>query len=285
MVSSAAVLSGDDDLLLRESLAELARATHFPVVFGGFVHDGSLTVSHLIGNRHDALRGLEVRNGNGLGGLALAERRPRFTPDYAHARNISHDYDRSVLAEGITMLLAVPVVARDRVSAILYGGLRVAGSFGGVSVEPATRVARAFGNGLDARPNIEPVPVLSPAPGLSAAQQEELRGVYADINLIASRIGDENLRGELAVIQGKLASIAYVGESDSDASVDPGVLTNREVDALTFVALGWTNAAVGRAIGVTETTIKSYMNSAMRKLHATTRYEAVALARRSRLIP
>lgn len=272
----------DDDLLLEQSLIDFARMTRFPVVFGGFVHGGAVLVTHLVGNRNDALRGLDVHAGNGLGGLALAERRPRFTADYAHSRSITHDYDRSVLAEGISTLLAVPAVDNERVRAVLYGGLREPTGLGGVSVEPATRVARKLGQDLAAT---AAQPVGTGKVGLSDAQKEQLRVVYAEIRLIASTIEDEEASKRLFAVEERLAGIATDTESSGHDNGANVVLTNRERDVLSFVALGWTNAAAGRALGVTEATVKSYMNDAMRKLHASSRFEAVAAARKHRLLP
>ncbi|WP_170285750.1 LuxR C-terminal-related transcriptional regulator [Microbacterium rhizomatis] len=276
----------DDDLLLEQSLLEFARMTRFPVVFGGFVHGGAVLVTHLVGNRNDALRGLDVHAGSGLGGLALAERRPRFTVDYAHSRSITHDYDRSVLAEGISTLLAVPAIDNERVRAVLYGGLREPTVLGGVSVEPATRVARKLGQDLAvsaSRPATQSV--RDGKVGLSDAQKEQLRDLYAEIRLIASTIEDEHASKRLLAVEERLAGIATdVESSEQDAGANV-LLTNRERDVLSFVALGWTNAAAGRALGVTEATVKSYMNDAMRKLHASSRFEAVAAARKRGLLP
>lgn len=62
-------------------------------------------------------------------------------------------------------------------------------------------------------------------------------------------------------------------------------LSPRELDVLTHAALGSTNAEVGRALRLAESTVKSYMKTVMSKLNASTRHAAVAEARRCGLIP
>ncbi|WIV62234.1 LuxR C-terminal-related transcriptional regulator [Amycolatopsis nalaikhensis] len=54
---------------------------------------------------------------------------------------------------------------------------------------------------------------------------------------------------------------------------------------LACVALGWTNHQIGEDLGITTETVKSYLRSAMRKLVARSRMEAVVAARRFGLLP
>jgi DNA-binding NarL/FixJ family response regulator len=56
-------------------------------------------------------------------------------------------------------------------------------------------------------------------------------------------------------------------------------LAPRELDVLGYVAIGWSNALIARELGLAESTIKAYLNSAMTKLGARTRFQAVQLAR------
>ncbi|WP_344272603.1 response regulator transcription factor, partial [Actinomadura napierensis] len=63
------------------------------------------------------------------------------------------------------------------------------------------------------------------------------------------------------------------------------VLTPREVDVLSYVAIGCTNAEAAERLGLLPETVKSYLRSAMRKLDAHTRLEAVTSARRAGLLP
>jgi LuxR family transcriptional regulator, regulator of acetate metabolism len=281
-------------MLLRSALADLAQSTRFPIVFGGFTRGDRIVVTELVGNRRDTLRGLVVSTGCGLGGRVLQEGRPRLTPDYGAARTITHDYDRPVLAEGITALFAIPVTVGPSIGAVLYGGLRTSLSIGGVSIDPAMAVARELAgrlagraraaHGAGARHDHGDDTLGSPG-GLQAAEVEELRRLYADVRGIAVDTADPRLRDRLEALERRIAGLVNGGARAGGTSPPHGRLTARESDVLSLVALGYTNAAIGRTIGVTEATVKSYMNSAMHKLGATTRYEAVAVARRLRLMP
>ena len=55
-------------------------------------------------------------------------------------------------------------------------------------------------------------------------------------------------------------------------------LTAREKDALVLAANGHTNRAIGRALAINEETVKSRMQSILRKLRVRNRTQAVAVA-------
>ncbi|WP_375540817.1 GAF domain-containing protein, partial [Streptomyces sp. TRM64462] len=123
---------------LRAALLRLRGATGLPVAFGGLVGGGPvvggragggragarLRIGELAGTRSEALRGLSVSPGSGLGGRSIVLTRPCAVTDYQAARHISHEYDGPVAAEGLRSVLAVPVVVRRRVRAVLYAALR-----------------------------------------------------------------------------------------------------------------------------------------------------------------
>ncbi|MET9191242.1 helix-turn-helix transcriptional regulator, partial [Streptomyces tendae] len=70
-----------------------------------------------------------------------------------------------------------------------------------------------------------------------------------------------------------------------DGPVPGPRLAPREVDVLACVAGGATNGEAAERLGVGPETVKSYLRSAMRKLGARTRTEAVASARRTGWLP
>ena len=63
---------------------------------------------------------VRVEPGKGLGGLALAERRPLRTDDYMRDPRISSHYRKHVGALGITAEMVVPVLIEDRIEGLLY---------------------------------------------------------------------------------------------------------------------------------------------------------------------
>jgi DNA-binding CsgD family transcriptional regulator len=267
---------------IRGALVRLRRATGLPVAFGGLVEPGRsyVRISELSGTATPALSGLPVGSGNGLGGRAVALARPCAVTDYRSSRQISHEYDIPVATEGLRSILAVPVVVRRRVRGVLYGALRTALPLGdrtlGAAVEAARDVEQALAVEDEAR-SLAAAARAEPSAGPSAgAAWEQMREAHAALRALAPRITDPALRAELLGVCGLL----------TPDTPRPAVrLAPRELDVLACVAAGATNAAASERLSLRPETVKSYLRSAMRKLGAHTRGEAVAAARRMGLLP
>ncbi|MFS4092997.1 LuxR C-terminal-related transcriptional regulator [Streptomyces sp. AF1A] len=266
---------------IRGALVRLRRATGLPVAFGGLVDSGrpQIRISELSGTTTAALRSLAVTSGNGLGGKAVALARPCAVTDYSNSRQISHEYDVPVAAEGIRSVLAVPVVVRRRVRGVLYGALRSAQPLGDRALGAAVSVARDVEQALVVRDEAQALLATArtePADGDRTASWEQVREAHAALRALAPRIADPELRAELLAACGLLTA----SRPAAGASLAP-----RELDVLSWVAAGATNAAVAERLGLRPETVKGYLRSAMRKLGAHTRGEAVTAARRAGLLP
>ncbi|MFD8151179.1 response regulator transcription factor [Streptomyces sp. NPDC059720] len=262
---------------IRDALLRLRRCTGLPVAFGGLLEaDSRMRISELSGTATDALRSLVVTSGNGLGGKAVALSRPCAVTDYSVSRRISHEYDAPVAAEGLRSVLAVPVVVGQRVRGVLYGALRTALPMGGrmldASVEAAREVERALAVRDEARSLV--------AGAGTGAGREQVREAHAALRALAPRIADSRVRAELLRACALLAADAAGPGPSARVRLAP-----REVDVLACVAAGATNAAAARRLGLTPETVKAYLRSAMRKLRARTRGEAVVAARRAGWLP
>ncbi|MFG3497049.1 LuxR C-terminal-related transcriptional regulator [Streptomyces sp. NPDC047928] len=303
---------------LRTALLRLRRATGLPVTFGGLLGDPRrLRIGELNGTSSEALRGLAVSSGSGLGGRSIALTRPCAVTDYRAARHISHEYDEAVAAEGLRAVVAVPVVVRRRVRAVLYGALRHPQRLGDRILDAAVAAARDMEQALVVR-DAEPRPrwgcppgagatgrgpagwqpgpggpgpgVAGPGglgpgvagPGGGSAAWEHVRAAHGELRALAPRIADPALRAELLAACGRLATAA---DPPAGAGPPPVALAPRELDVLAAVAAGATNAAAARRLGLRPETVKGYLRSAMRKLGAHTRLEAVVAARRAGLLP
>ena len=292
--------------LLNDVVEEFARATRFPLAFGGYEHDGVVNVTALAGNQTQSLRGLQVVTDRGLGGRAMREKRPRMTADYSRSRLITHDYDSEVLAEQVQILLAMPVMIGDTVRAVLYGGSRGGHSPGTSFVQVGASVARDFAREIvfedEVAKRLASRPVAAATRGVESdgtvlSQQyvlpntlrEELRGGHAELRRIAASCDDPELQQQLRALEQRLAKIGSFGGPDprnNRGSHKPTVrLTPRELDVLAYAALGRTNAEIGVSLMLTESTVKSYLKAAMAKLGVSSRHAAVAEARRIGLIP
>ncbi|MEW2283014.1 helix-turn-helix transcriptional regulator [Streptomyces sp. NPDC047841] len=263
------------------ALARLRRVTGLPVAFGGLVESGrpQIRISELSGTTTAALRSLAVTSGSGLGGKAVALARPCAVTDYSSSRRISHEYDVPVAAEGIRAVLAVPVVVRRRVRGVLYGALRSARPLGDRTLDAAVAVARDVEQALVVRDGArELLAAARPERTVpeGGAAWEQVREAHAALRALAPRIADPRLRAELLSACGLLTAPPRAGSV---------TLAPREVDVLSWVAAGATNAAVAERLGIGPETVKGYLRSAMRKLGAHTRGEAVTAARRAGLLP
>jgi DNA-binding NarL/FixJ family response regulator len=280
--------TGDSDAdLLRAAVEEMRQSAQFPVTFGGIAHRGSVTITHLSGNRHDSLVGLRVETNRGLGGRAMSEGRPRVTSDYGASPHITHDYDEAVLGEGIRSLLAVPVVVRGQTRGVLYGGTHAGSARGGVVVAPAMQIAQNLAIELAVRDEVEQrlrtlrQKIDDSAPRLGAAELADLREGAAELRGIASAVShDPELRTRVAAVEARLAALARPTGTASSVTLAP-----RELDVLSYVALGASNAETATRLGLAETTVKAYLSSAMTKLGSRSRFHAVQRARQEGLLP
>jgi DNA-binding CsgD family transcriptional regulator len=268
---------------VRRALVRLRRATGLPVAFGGLVEPGHrhMRISELSGTATQALRALAVTAGNGLGGKTVALARPCAVTDYSVSRQITHEYDIPVAAEGLRSVVAVPVVVRRRVRGVLYGALRTAQPLGDRLIGAAVEAARDVEQALVVRDHARellaaarPEPAHAVRPGDGA--WEQVREAHAALRALAPRIADPALRGALLDACGLLAA---------GRPVDGVELAPRELDVLACVASGASNAAAAERLGLRPETVKGYLRSAMRRLGAHSRGEAVVAARRAGLLP
>lgn len=274
------------------ALVRLRRETGLPVAFGGLVEPGRqrMRISEFSGAAGLALRGLAVTAGNGLGGRAVALARPCAVTDYSLSRQISHEYDAAVAEEGLRSVLAIPVVVRRRVRGVLYGALRTAQPLGDRTLTAAAQAARDVEQALvvadevrglltAAGRGVVPGEGAAAGPG-GAAGWEQVREAHAALRALAPRITDPTLRADLLDACGLLAPGA-----PQEPAGRPVVLAPRELDVLACVAAGATNGATAERLGLRVETVKGYLRSAMRRLGAHTRGEAVVAARRAGLLP
>lgn len=285
MTAPPALLRPRDSDALRAEIRRVAGTTGVPVVFGGAVQADTLLLSEFRGVRTNGLRGLSVRRASGLGGQVLDSRRPASVTDYGNSLSITHHYDGPVLGEGIQSVIAVPVVVQNRARAVLYAATRGSAPIGGRTAEALLQAGRRLATEITIRDEVDRrlrlLNAVTPAPASGGAPTEELRAVQAELRtLAASPTADEQLRTALRALGDKLTH-ALTGEPAPEAPR----LSRREIDVLSQVALGCTNQAIAQHLSLGPETVKSYLRSAMHKLDATSRHEAVVTARRFGLIP
>lgn len=286
---------------LDDAVAEFARETRFPLAFGGFESHGTTTVTALAGHRTTSLLGLRVRHSRGLGGRAMSERRPRLTGDYARSQLITHDYDTEIGAESVMALLAMPVIVDGVVRAVLYGATRDGTRPGTAFLRSGAAVARSLAQELRVEDEVErrlaaheaarEAAALEAArltagyerPGIAEIPSdilEELRGGHAELRMLTAEVSDPAVRDRLTELGKRLARVGTPAAATTEVHLSP-----REIDVLAQAARGSTNAGIGLALQLAESTVKSYLKTAMTKLEVSTRHAAVIEARRCGLIP
>src|SRR2546430_14965483 len=114
--------------VLGGGLGRMRQVTGLPVAFGGEVSAAGrgVRLTEFAGTRTDALSGLVINAGNGLGGRVLLAARPGSVDDYAADSRISHEYDKPVTGEGLRAIGAGPGVVSESGGGLLDGGIREA---------------------------------------------------------------------------------------------------------------------------------------------------------------
>jgi LuxR family transcriptional regulator, regulator of acetate metabolism len=278
-----------DAVAVGRTLAMLHRTTGVPITYGGLVDSGKLRVGHLAGTTSKLLLGLTVHAGRGLGGRTLVLGRPVAVRDYHDATMISHDYDEAVRDAGIRAAIAVPVVVRRVVRAVLYGARREAVQFGDRTAHAALAAARDLEQELAVRDEVDRRIALleqrhrptASARGEEPFSREALRQAHAELRILAAQANDEEVRRRVSQACDALSTALGMPTAPQRRVV----LAPRELDVLSCVALGHTNGEIANDLGLEAETVKSYLRSAMRKLDSHTRMQAVVAARRAGLLP
>lgn len=269
-------MANDDRAAIRDALARLRRESGLPMLFGGaLTGTDRLQITEFIGAQSGTMRGLRVESGSGLGGKAMALRRPVIVNDYARAEAITHDYDEAVVGEGIRTMVGVPVVVGRSVRAVLYGALRTNATVGDRVVDSVITAARVLEQDLAVRDAFE-----ARSPAIEAFPKADLDAAAVREQLfdLAGRADDDRIRGQL------LRLLEGLPAPEEAEILTRSPLSPRETEVLMHVAVGLSNALIGQRMGVGAETVKSYLRAAMRKLEVNNRIEAVVAARRAGLL-
>jgi signal transduction histidine kinase len=109
--------------------------------------DDEIVLGRGVNTVTNAVEGLVVPIGVGLGGRVLAARRPLWVSDYLTSRDIPDAYTSEAASEGIRGMIAVPILHDGQILGVLYGANRVSTQFGDRTAEAleqlATRMATA----------------------------------------------------------------------------------------------------------------------------------------------
>jgi DNA-binding CsgD family transcriptional regulator len=278
---------------LTRSLPEFRAVGRSDMAFGGPVVDGGTAIDILA--LHSAntrsLQGLRVRSGFGLGGKALLMGRPASVTSYYDARGITHQYDGPVRAEQLETVTALPIMVDRTPRMVVYLGHRTQVSLGDVWYDAflplVRRIERELAVEDEVRRRLSALTadrVERPAPEV-ALSRADLTDISDELAELAALIDDDALRARLEEVRHRVdLGRAPRAAATIAAPKVPTGLAAREIDVLAQVALGQSNREVAASLGLVESTVKSYLKNAMRKLHASNRVHAVRLAREAGVI-
>ncbi|MCW0212627.1 MAG: helix-turn-helix transcriptional regulator [Pseudonocardia sp.] len=117
------------------------------------------------------------------------------------------------------------------------------------------------------------------AEGLSGAEIEEIRRVFALLRIAAGRARAD----EAGALADRLVRVVHPGPPGPSPGADS--LTARELDVLALAAVGHRNAEIAVRMGISAETVKSYLRTAMGRLGVHSRHAAVGAARAAGRIP
>jgi len=266
---------------LAPTLAAFRAHGRMDVAFGGLVNPGgsSFAITGLCGARTSSLGGLVVRSGYGLGGKALVLGRPASVQSYPQAQGITHHYDHAVSRESLETVVALPVVVDGAPRLVIYLANRTQVGLGDRWLDSFAPMLRRLGRDIAVDDEVRRrMAMLQPpveGPGLS---QADLRDIARELADLTGQVQDDALRARLETVRDRLDAPARVRRADAPQ------LSPREIDVLTQVARGHSNLQAADNLGLLPNTVKSYLKTAMRKLQAGNRVQAITAARDAGLI-
>lgn len=263
--------------LLDSCVLRAVRASGLAVGFAGMVRSDQryLSISALRGTRTNSLTNLQVRSGEGLGGKALVLRRPASVREYLTARGITRRYDRAVEPEGLKSMLSVPIGVNGREPlAVLYLADRRRLDLGDRAsdlLKPVVgEVALDLQVAVETHRRVEALKA-----DLARAAAADLPDLRGDLQALIESTTDSGTRDGLRALLARVDGVRHGGAVPSV----PSPLTAREAEVLRHAERGSTNLEIAGALGLTDSTVKSYMKTAMAKLGADNRVRACRVAR------
>lgn len=271
-------------------LSMLAPIGKMDMVFGGWVHPETsvLEITHLNGARTRSLANLQVRPGEGLGGKAVMMRRPVSVDSYLSAKGITHVFDSAVSAERLETVVALPIVVNNVPRMVIYLGNRTRVGLGDNWFDAFAPVVRKLTHDISIDDEVRRrLSQLVPHPEATTPSVAEatlsgattLGEIAEELDELAAMVTDDAVLAKIAHLRSRFDTV-----HSADPRREPAELTSREVDVLGQVALGRTNQQAAENLGLMPNTVKSYLKTAMRKLNAENRVQAMLAARDAGLI-
>jgi signal transduction histidine kinase len=186
---------------------------------------GDIVLGHAVRTRTDAVDGLVVPSGVGLGGLVMQTGRPEWVADYPSAADLSRQFGTQAEREGVRGMIAVPLVHGGRRLGVLYAADRAETRYGDLAVTAleaaAARAANAAIVAERARHSAE-VAVHEERRRLALQLHDTVGAMLFTIGAGVRSLGDDlarhpDLRARLETIERQAAEAAAVFRESLDA--------------------------------------------------------------------
>ena len=270
---------------ISRALVTLRGRAGMDMAFGAKVNaDGrAMTILQISGGLTHSLSRLTIASGAGLGGKSLVLGRPARVRDYLVARGITHVYDHAVEQERLRTVAALPVRVDNTTKYVIYLGNRSPMELGDRWLDGLGPVLGELERELAVQEELHRrlrrlgTPDSSDQPTLSTG---ELREIAVELAALAGEVVDEGLKARLQVLHRRVAQ----GGTLPGPPLSKVSLTPRETAVLEQIAAGCSNADAAERLDLLPNTVKSYLQSAMRKLDVNNRVQAIVAAREAGLI-
>jgi signal transduction histidine kinase len=186
---------------------------------------GDIVLGHAVRTKTDAVDGLVVPPGVGLGGLVMQTGRPEWVADYPNAADLSRQFGTQAEREGVRGMIAVPLVHGGRRLGVLYAADRTETHYGDLAVTAleaaAARAANAAVVAERARHSAE-VAVHEERRRLALQLHDTVGAMLFTIGAGVRSLGDDlarhpDLRSRLETIERQAAEAAAVFRESLDA--------------------------------------------------------------------
>lgn len=264
--------------------------------------DDLLEISGVYGGRAGSLDALEVGRGRGLGGKVLALGEPASVVDYTAADSITHEYDKEIDQEGLQAMLCLPLVSNEGLLGVAYVSDRTPKVYSDAMIDrvvtsvESAKIAIAMADRsrqlteaaleVDRQHTVEV---------LDASVRDHLAEILSTARSIAS---DPASSAELVAQASSIIATAgnassLFDDSASELLRSPVVehqpvtsfgLSPRELQVVRAAARGRSNPEIAEELFLARGTVKAYMETALRKLGARNRVEAVMIAAQAGLL-
>ncbi len=264
----------------------------------------SLRLTAIHGSTTGALEKLTVERGRGLGGKVLALGDPASVEDYCIADSITHEYDVQIAAEGLRGVMGVPLIVGESLVGVVYVSDRSPMAYSDAMV---SRVITAVEGAKIAMSMADRSRELTEA-AIALERERTVSVLDASVNdhlasiLESARLIVDDPNSSLSLVEQAGSIITTAGQASAmfDHSANQLLggskarqrrevaldfdLSSRELQVVRLASRGLSNPEIANELFLARGTVKAYMATALSKLGARNRVEAVMIAARAGLL-